>query len=83
MPSDCVFTPLQEGDAVGSEVVGDSDGEAVGSEVVGPKVRAEVPGAVVGEVVGDVVGEFVGAHVIAQHTAPQNSMKFVTPQQNE
>ena len=58
---------------VGSEVVGDVDGEVVGSDVVG---------VTDGELVGDVVGELVSAHVIAQHTAPHESMKFVTPQQN-
>ena len=57
---------------VGSEVVGDVDGEVVGSDVVGDTD---------GEPVGYVVGELVGAHVIAQHTAPHDSMKFVAPQQ--
>ena len=34
----------------------------------------------VGEVVGEEVGEVVNEHVTAQHTAPQLSMKLVSPQ---
>ena len=54
------FTPLHPGDAVGSDVVGDTDGDIVGSEVVG-----EIDGDTVGsEVVGDVDGDVVGSEVV-------------------
>ena len=53
------------GDAVGSDVVGESVGDAVGSEVVGDAVGSDVVGDSDGDVVGsEVVGDTVGSEVV-------------------
>ena len=58
--ADPMVTPLQDGDLVGTEVVGAIYGKVVRSEVVG-----DVVGEIAGDSVGsDVVGDTVGSDVV-------------------
>ena len=60
--ADPMVTPLQDGDLVGTEVVGAIYGKVVRSEVVG-----DVVGEIVGsEVVGESVGDMVGSEVVGE-----------------